>query len=236
MWWGRDAQAWTALAAWTTVGIYVFLGAFALIQVLQARKLREEQARPFVVVDIELGIVLFLTVENLGRTMARDVVIRFDKPLDSTLSAPRDFDESPIFRGETISILPPGKQIRVLFDRAPDRLESDLPRSYEVEVRYRGPFGQKYEPDTYRLDLGTYLGSQLPRKGLPDLVGEVENIRKELAKWRPGTSGLLVQTVDKRRQDRREWRHQHMRTLRREGPKAFARQLWQRALWRLGVR
>jgi hypothetical protein len=80
-----------------------------------------------------------------------------------------------------------------------------------------------------------YLGSQLPRKGLQELVGEVENIR-ELAKWRQGTSGLLVRTVDKRRQDRREWRRFHMRTLRMQGPKAFARQVWQRTLWRLGVR
>jgi hypothetical protein len=124
----------------------------------------------------------------------------------------------------------------VLFDQAAARLESDLPRSYEVEVRYRGPFGQKYEPDTYRLDLGVYSGSQLPRKGLPELVNEVENMRQELAKWREGMRGLLVHTVDNRRQNRREFRRLHVRTLRTQGPKAAARQVWQRALWRLGVR
>jgi hypothetical protein len=236
MWWGRDAATWTALAAWSTVGIYLALGIFAWIQVLQARRLREEQARPFVVVDFEPGFLIYLTVENIGRTMARDLTIHFDPPLDSTLAQPREIDESPPLHGEPIPTLPPGKQIRVVFDQYGERLGSDLPRSYQVEVRYRGPFGQKYPPDTYRLDLGVYLGSQPPREGLPELVAEVKKTREELAKWRPGTSGLLVHTVDKRRQNRREWRRQHVRTLRREGPKAFTRQLWQRALWRLGVR
>lgn len=78
----------TAWAAWATVAVYVVLGIFAWIQVLQARRLREEQARPFVIVDFEPGFLVYLTVENIGRTMARDVSIRFDKPLESTLSGP----------------------------------------------------------------------------------------------------------------------------------------------------
>jgi hypothetical protein len=218
MWWGLDTAAWTALAAWATVATYLALGIFALIQVLQAHRVREEQARPFVVVDLEPGFLVVLTVENLGRTMARNVTIRFDKPLRSTLPEPHDFDGSPTFRGEPIPALPPGKRIRVLFDQAADRLGSDLPRRYAVEVLYRGPFGQKYEPDTYRLDLGVFSGSQLPRKGLPELVSEVEHIRQELARWREGTGGMLVHTVDKRRQNRRELRRLHVRTLRTQGP------------------
>jgi hypothetical protein len=78
-----------------------------LIQVLQARRLREEQARLFVIVDFEAGFLVYLTVENIGRTMARDVTIRFDKPLESTLSGPREIDESPLLR-KPIPTLPPG--------------------------------------------------------------------------------------------------------------------------------
>jgi len=110
-----DWTAVTAWAAWATVTIYIVLGIFAWLQVLQARKLRKEQARPFVVVDFEVGFLAYLTVENIGRTMARDVTIRFDKPLESTLSRPREIDETPLFR-EPIPTLPPGKKIRVLFD------------------------------------------------------------------------------------------------------------------------
>jgi hypothetical protein len=38
-----DWAAVTAWAAWATVAVYVVLGIFAWIQVLQARRLREEQ-------------------------------------------------------------------------------------------------------------------------------------------------------------------------------------------------
>jgi hypothetical protein len=229
-----DWAAVTAWAAWTTVAVYVLLGIFAWIQVLQARKLREEQARPFVIVDFEPGFLVYLTVENLGRTMARDVSIRFDKPLESTLSGPREIDESPLFR-ESIPTLPPGKKIRVLFDQYAARMKAKLPLTYDVTLRYKGPTGKKEWEHPYRLDLGIYLGSALPPKGLPELVAEVEKIRKELEKWKEDGRGLRVVAVDRHRQQRREWRHHHVHILRREGPKALARSLWDRALWRLGV-
>jgi hypothetical protein len=230
-----DWAAVTAWAAWATVAVYVVLGIFAWIQVLQARRLREEQARPFVIVDFEPGFLVYLTVENIGRTMARDVSIRFDKPLESTLSGPREIDESPLLR-KPIPTLPPGRKIRVLFDQYAARLEAKLPLTYDVTLRYKGPLGKKEWEHPYPLDLGIYLGSQEPPKGLPELVTEVENIRKELQKWRSGTRGLLVQAIDRRRQQRREWRHHHVRILRRQGPRGLARSLWDRALWRLGFR
>jgi hypothetical protein len=230
-----DWAAVTAWAAWATVAVYVVLGVYAWIQVLQARRLREEQARPFVIVDFEPGFLVYLMVENIGRTTARDVSIRFDKPLQSTLSGPREIDESPLLR-KPIPTLPPGRKIRVLFDQYAARLEAGLPLTYDVTLRYKGPFGKKEWEHPYRLDLGIYLGSQEPPKGLPELVTEVENIRKELQKWRDGTRGLLVQAIDRRRQQRREWRHHRLRILRRQGPRALARSLWDRALWRLGFR
>jgi hypothetical protein len=203
--------------------------------VLQARKLREEQARPFVIVDFEPGFLVYLMVENLGRTMARDVTIRFDKPLESTLSRPHEIDESPLFR-EPIPTLPPGRKIRVLFDQYGARLDAKLPLTYDVTLRYKGPTGKKEWEHPYRLDLGIYLGSALPPKGLPELVAEVETIRKELEKWKGGIRGLLVQTVDRRRQQRIEWRRHHVRILRRQGPRALARSLRDRAMWRFGLR
>lgn len=116
-----DWAAVTAWAAWATVAVYVALGIFAWIQVLQARRLREEQARPFVIVDFEPGFLVYLTVENIGRTMARDVTVRFDKPLASTLTGPREINESPLLR-QPIPTLPPGRKIRVLFDQYDARL------------------------------------------------------------------------------------------------------------------
>jgi hypothetical protein len=85
-------------AAWTTVAIYLILGIFALVQVLQARTLRESQARqareireaearPYVVVDFEPEEPPFvnLVIANLGRTMARNVRLEVDPPFDSSV-------------------------------------------------------------------------------------------------------------------------------------------------------
>jgi hypothetical protein len=99
-------------------------------QARQAQELREEQARPFVIVDFDHVDMLFLLViENVGRTMARNVIIKFDKPLTTTIERPHELDEAPLFR-EPIPSLPPGKKLHVPFDTLPARIENDLPLAY----------------------------------------------------------------------------------------------------------
>ena len=56
--------------------------------------------------------------------------------------------------------LPPGK-IRVLFDKALDRLDKKLPLTYKVTLRYKDPTGKKEWEDPYPLDLRIYLGSRI---------------------------------------------------------------------------
>ncbi len=232
---GTNWAAVAAVAACATVLVYIVLGLFAWRQVREARKLREEQARPFVIVDFEPGFLVYITVENLGRTMARDVSIQFDKPLDSTLEGRRELDDSPLFR-EPIPALPPGKKIRVLFDQFSARLDAGLPLRYDVELRYRGPTGRKRWEHPYRLDLGLYVCSQPPPKGIPELVTEVENIRKEIERWKgSGIRGLLVHTVDQRRRDQIDRRRINVRILRQQGPKVLAQRLWSRVLTRFGL-
>jgi hypothetical protein len=232
---GTDWAAVAAWAAWATVGIYIVIGLFAWRQVREARRLREEQARPFVIVDFEPGWLVYLTVENLGRTMARDVIIQFDKPLTSSLPGRSELDESPLFR-EPIPALPPGKKIRVLFDEFNGRTAAGLPLTYDVEVRYLGPTSGKPWKDTYRLDLGMYVGSALPPKGIPELVTEVEKIRKEIQKWTERSGrGLLAHTFDQRRLDMIDRRHDHVRVLRQLGSKALAQRLLAQARRRFGL-
>lgn len=47
----------SARAACATVSIHILIGLFAWRQVHEARKFREEQARPFVIVDFEAGFL-----------------------------------------------------------------------------------------------------------------------------------------------------------------------------------
>jgi hypothetical protein len=48
-------------------------------------------------------------------------------------------------------------------------------------------------------------------QGATELVTEVEKIRKELEKWRESGRGFRMETVDRRRQQRIEWRRHYVR-------------------------
>jgi hypothetical protein len=84
--------------------------------------------------------------------------------------------------------------------------------------------------------MGVYDVVYTGPKGLPELVAEVKKIRTELEKWKGGIRGLLVQTVDQRRQHRIEARRRNVQLLRRQGPRALARSLRDRTFWRSGLR
>ena len=78
-----------------------------------------------------------------------------------------------------------------------------------------------------------YLGSE-PAKGIPELVAELGNIRKEIEKWK--SSGILVHAIDQQRQDRIKTRRMNAYILRQQGRRALVRSLWDRALRRYGLR
>ena len=65
--------------------VVVAAAIFAWSQLTEARRLREDQTRPFVIVDLDTQIRPFfdLVVKNIGTTMARDVEIRFEPELQS---------------------------------------------------------------------------------------------------------------------------------------------------------
>ena len=65
----------------------------------------------------------------------------------------------------------------------------------------------------------------------------VENILTEIKKWNSSSlRGLLVHTLDQRRQDRIATRRTNVRILQQRGPKALAKVLWDRTLTRFGLR
>lgn len=176
--------------------------------------------------------------------MARNVVIKFDQPLTTTIPRSRELDEAPLFR-EPIPSLPPGKRIRVPFDTLPARRENGLPLAYDITLRYEGPTGSKYgEGEGYRLDMGIYEVVSTGPKGLPELVGEVEGLRKELHRWTDGLSGLRVHVVNEERRHRAEFRRltvqRAVESTKEEGivpaARRLTRDMWDRWLDRWGFR
>lgn len=204
------------IAAWGSMGtvvVTVLLAFYAARQVKEAKRLREEQTRPFVVVSIEPDWAASLVVENIGATMATDVRIHFDPPFQSHF----EDEPLPIFREEGIPSLPPGMQLRFnvisMIQYLNDR---DVPGQYRVTVTCRSFDGSRPYKDTYLLDLDVFEGIEPPPEGLPELVKAVEKVTKELHGWTDGAGGLLVHAEDRRRFVRRERRYRSRSRFRRD--------------------
>lgn len=80
---------WPEVATVAIVGIQpivlVIAAMVAWSQAREARLLREQQSRPFVVIDfsIERAVETYLEVSNLGNSLARDVELEIAPPFES---------------------------------------------------------------------------------------------------------------------------------------------------------
>jgi hypothetical protein len=127
-WW--TAERVVALATAGQLLVLVAAALYARAQVKEARELRQEQARPFVVVDFEPEQSPFveLVVANSGKTMARNVRINVEPPLESSLDTVMPVAKLKMFT-EGIPSLAPGKRMVTLFDSMIDRKDLNLPNS-----------------------------------------------------------------------------------------------------------
>jgi hypothetical protein len=183
---------------WTDVGTFAVLAAqllvlvvaagFAGYQVWEARRLREAQVRPFVVIDFEVwrGFVE-LKIKNFGATLARNVKFTFEPTVQTTFDADPDkgsLAEIPLFR-DGIASLPPGKEITLAFDFGGERTQQGLPDSYVVHLTYRGePLGREYK-DEQVIDMSIYRSrGPIHRNGLH----EIHAVLKEMLNTQKGSA------------------------------------------------
>jgi hypothetical protein len=169
---------------------------FGWSQLREAKELREEQTRPFVVIDLDSARPksFDLVVKNIGATMARDVKFKFDPPPESTIQE-ASLDRLKMFR-DGISTLPPRKEIRTLFDTGPARHDAGLPDVYEVTVTYQGQAGTKRYEEKIDLDFGLYWNRMyMTVRDVHDLHRELETIRKEVQKWTASFGGGILRVT-----------------------------------------
>jgi hypothetical protein len=183
----------TAVATATQAAVLFAAAKYARGQADEARKLREGQARPFVVVDFHVEqTIIYLTVKNTGALIARNVRFSFSPPLEATMDDPeRKTAELKMFR-ESIPTLAPGKFFSTAFDSFPAREQSGLPDAYAVIVRYRGELPHDYE-DEQILDLGIYRNLlHVNRRTIHDVAERLKEMKDELHKWTATGGGLLT--------------------------------------------
>lgn len=196
---------------WTDIGGFailsaqlIVLGVAALVawrQVHEARRLREAQAQPFVVVDFEVDEErhqeIRIVISNIGGTMARDVKLRFQPELTSSLdshegiTAPREL--KPLRDG--IPSLPPGKRIVVMFDIFTQRDPTEFPDVFRVNISFYAPALKRRFQDDSVLDLGVYRNIlHATRYDVHDVHERLKELVNETRKWTAGGSGIAVLT------------------------------------------
>jgi hypothetical protein len=193
-----DGPDWTEIAAACILGaqllVLLVAAGVAWYQAQEARRLREDQSRPFVVVDVDFvgTSELFLFVRNLGPALARDVRITIDPPLESSID---DLEVGKFkFLKDGITTLAPGKELRTFFDQGFMRHESGLPLVYTVKITYSDDRGRRSFDESMELDMEQYICLQFAvRRDLHDVHGQLEQINKSLANWTSsGGRGLLT--------------------------------------------
>jgi hypothetical protein len=193
------AEAWVAIAAWLTLVVLGISAVFAAVQVRDARSLREEEARPVVVVDLDIDKrphMIFLYFQNLGKTTAHDVRLTFTPRLQSTVAG----GKYVTFFDHTFPTLPPGKRIDSFFDSAIARLAEPppLPTSYDATVEYRDRLGRLHSDD-YHLDIEAFRGRMsVPERGVEEIAAALEEIDKHLKDFRSTYGGIraVIQSQD----------------------------------------
>lgn len=206
-WWNPTswpAGTWQAVGIWGTLAVAAAAAIFARRQVLEARDLRYDQSRPYVVVDFRTSEadVIFseIVVENIGRTPAFAVSFEFDPPLESALfTDAKEEDYHParaaIF-ADGIPTLPPGKRYVALLDRGPDRVAAELPSKYTVTVNYVDGRNNSLS-DMYVLDLSLYYGLRaINLRTVHHAAKALDDIRATVKKWTAHLDGIRVYTHD----------------------------------------
>lgn len=164
-------------------------------------RLREEQARPFVVVDFEpspvWGNIINLVVENVGKTLAKNVRFEFDPPLQSSMSGQGYDVASSVLLTQGIPAMPPGKRVTALFDMSHDRIAADLPMTYRVTVRSDDSADRSQEPLEYVLDLSFRYGlRRVEAKTVHDVAKTLKEIEKQVSRWTQHLDGIRVWVRD----------------------------------------
>ena len=191
-------------ANWTEVVGVCILGAQLLVllgaagvawsQAQEARRLREDQNRPFVVIDVDFvgSSELFLFVRNLGTSLARDVRITIEPPLKSSIE---DISVAKFkMLKDGITTLAPGKELRTFFDQGFMRHDSGLPLVYAATITYSDDRHQRNFSESMEIDMEQYTYLQFAdRKDLDDVHTQLAEINKALAKWTwSGGRGMLT--------------------------------------------
>ena len=185
------------------------------------------------------GFLVRIAIKNIGVTPALNVAVKFDKALHQVSPKGYDINQSSVF-ASPIPMLAPGRTIRINLDSGPAIFkDGTVPLRYDASVTYSDVRGKRYEDPPFPLDLSPYKHTPIEPKGLPDLVAELEKVRKDLDKW-SSSNGLRVDASDRDRRrslENRAYYVQQANQVRKDdGVLAMFKWVWRELMYGLGFR
>ncbi len=152
-----------------------------ILTLQEMKEARDQDTAPYVVAyfDLELPFMYFV-VKNLGKSVAENIKLDIDQPLNT--SHPQDNFGELSFIKDGIGALAPGSQIRIFFDSTINyfREIDPLPLRYNITITYQGGLQSDVRKNTMVLDLSAYKGTgYFVRKDFNDLVKTVEGLVSE---------------------------------------------------------
>ena len=144
-------------------------------------RIHNESHQPYVWADFRLdatqGSLMHLVIRNEGPTVAEDVRVVFDPPLQS-VGVIKSLEPVQAQLAEGLRSLPPGREMKWAFaigQRLYGEEGSSVPHQYTVTITGRGPYGD-LPTLTYPLDLDEMREMAAPR------LGSLEHVAKAIEK------------------------------------------------------
>lgn len=187
LWW-RTTE-WEAVGVWITGLVTVGLLVYAAVQIHDARGVREDDTRPYIIVDFHFkSVMLSLSVKNIGQSPAKDVLVTLDKPITSAVMPSVEWQNSGLFK-DGVSMFAPGREMRFAVDVMSDRQGAGLPTTISGTVSYSRYHNHKGDPWTepFAIDLFAFGDALMAPKDIAWIGDEMEKIRKILADWQRTT-------------------------------------------------
>ncbi len=158
--------------------------------VLEMREQRDAEIAPYIVAYLDgqgaINGILYLVIKNTGKTVAKNVKVIFDPPLQTK------FPDllNKVLPPDGIPSIPPGYEIKTTLDSFVTYKKSGL-MAFDVTVTYSGGISEKLREDKYHLDLELFRGivysveNKPPSetaKAIKELNSSTESVVEELQK------------------------------------------------------
>jgi hypothetical protein len=127
---------------------------------LEMQATRDQETAPYVVVYFDVPNdtrSLDLVIKNTGKSMATNVNVVFDPPLQ--LQSPYQDMLTRVLPPGGIPSIPPDYEIRTAIDFFINYKKSGLPMTFSVHVTYQGGIREEKRTASYNLDLMLHCGT-----------------------------------------------------------------------------